>query len=241
MAPIDLAAGKLSGPAVLENFRSGRPDWSVDGKQIAYKITSPNGFQRLAIRSVDTGHVRTVPLSLQYLAEPHWLPDGRSMVSAGRDLKGRGGTFLIDVQTGRHTVINEMDGNTGRVQVSPDGKQIYYAVGGSPLRLVVPAVVERDLSTGQVREVFRRPPGMGAAELSPDGRFFAVVNGEYAKTSTLQVIPVGGGQPREFFHVSLPDALGGMAAWPGPPTARPSSSSITQATNLSRKTSGSYR
>jgi Tol biopolymer transport system component len=205
VAPIDLESGRLSGPAVLENFRSGRPDWSADGKLLAYKSTSPNDFQLLSIRSVETGQLRTVPLSLQYMSEPRWLPDGRALVSAGRDLKGQGGIFRIDAQSGRESLVVPQDGNAGRVNVAPDGKKIYY---GSARQSGYPAMVEHDLATGEVKETFRRTPGMGVAELSPDGRSFAVVKVDgRAKTSTLLLIPLSGGEARELFRVSLPDSL----------------------------------
>lgn len=207
IAPIDLAAGKLTGSPVLENFHSGRPAWSFDGKQIAYDITTSNGLQMLAIRPVDREQVRRVPVSLRYIAEPRWLPDGRSLVTNGADVRGHAGIFRIDAATGQVTRITGMDGPAGRVQASPDGRHIYYGVGGAALRSAAPALVERDLTTGEVREVYRTAPGVGAAELSPDGEWIAVVNGEYAKSSAVLVYPVAGGEPRELFRMNHPDAL----------------------------------
>ena len=207
IAPIDLGAGRLTGPSVLENFRSGPPAWSFDGKQLAYKMTTANGLQMLAIRPVDRDQVRRLPVSLRYIAEPRWLADGRSLVTKGADVRGRAGIFRIDAATGQVNRITEMDGQAGRVQASPDGRHIYYDVGGAALRSAKPALVQRDLPTGEVREVYRRTAGLGGAELSPDGKWIAVVNGEYAKSSAVLVYPVAGGDPRELFRVNQPDAL----------------------------------
>ena len=58
---------------------------------------------------------------------------------------------------------------------------------------------------------------MGAPELSPDGKWLAVVAGEYQKTSAVLVYPVAGGDSRELFRVNQPEALrayGGIAWTP---------------------------
>ena len=46
VAPIDLGAGRLTGPALLENFRSGRPDWTRDGKLLATSGPEPATFRQ---------------------------------------------------------------------------------------------------------------------------------------------------------------------------------------------------
>ena len=208
VAPIDLEAGRLSGPAVLENFRSGRPDWSADGKQLAYKSTTANGLQAVSIRSVESGRVRELRPALLYLNEPRWLPDSRSLVVFGRDFKGHGAIHRIDAETGKASVI--VDADLCRVQVSPDGKKIYYEVGRVTLGSGPQRLFEHDLSSGATRELFTRTDAGGSAELSPDGRFLAlVVVDPKTKTTTLTVRPVAGGEPRALFHVNLPGRLQG--------------------------------
>ncbi|MCA1650748.1 MAG: hypothetical protein LC753_10880 [Acidobacteria bacterium] len=216
VAPIDLEAGRLLGPAVLENFRSGRPDWSADGKQLAYKSTTANGLQAVSIRSVESGRVRELRPALLYINEPRWLPDSRSLVVFGRDFKGHGAIYRIDAETGKASVIADAD--LCRVQVSPDGKKIYYEVGRVTLGSGPQRLFEHHLSSGDTRELFTRPDGGGNVELSPDGRFLAlVVVDPKTKTTTLTVRPVAGGEPRALFHVNHPDRLegyGGMSWTP---------------------------
>ena len=208
VAPIDLDSGRLSGPAVLENFRSARPDWSTDGKQLAYKSTTANGLQAVSIRSVESGRVRELRPALQYINEPRWLPDSRSLVVFGRDFKGHGAIYRIDAETGKASVIARAD--LCRVQVSPDGKKIYYEVGRVTLGSGPQRLFEHDLSSGDTRELFTRSDAGGNVELSPDGRFLAlVVVDPKTKTTTLTVRPVAGGEPRALFHVNLSDTLQG--------------------------------
>ena len=209
IAPIDLRAGRLTGPPVLENFRSGRPDWTADGKQLAYEATGASGIPAIAVRSVDSGTVRELRPAMLYINEPRWLAGGRALVVMGRDFNGRGVIIQVDAQTGGETFIDEAAA-VGRVQVSPDGKTIYYdGRPSAPNRFVA-----RNLETGEIKDL-EGPVGTGPAgvrygnpELSPDGSLFAVVRTDVpAKATTLVVYPVSGGQPRTLFKADSPDAL----------------------------------
>jgi Tol biopolymer transport system component len=213
MAPIDLSTGKLTGPPVLESFRAGRPAWSFDGKQVAYKVTGANRLDQLAIRASEGDQpVGRLPASLRYISEPQWLADDRAIITAGRDARGRTGLFRIDATTGQVVRIADYPRPAGRVQVSPDGRHIYYdafppATSGGPT-----ARVERDLVTGEVRTLYERKPTSGSPELSPDGKWLAFVEGERQKSSALFVYPVAGGEARELFWVNQPDALAAYGA-----------------------------
>src|SRR5262249_34312505 len=79
------------------------------------------------------------------------------------------------------------------------------------------AFVERDLASGTEREIIRRPNSF-APNLSPDGRFIATTSGpmlgdQSTKSSTLLLIPVSGGEPRELLRLSQPEGLFGPASW----------------------------
>ncbi|MGH9385965.1 MAG: hypothetical protein ACRD2N_16935 [Vicinamibacterales bacterium] len=63
VAPIDLASGRLTGPptSFSRGFLEGPrvPDWSPDGKYLAYQAC---GGDCLAVRSVESSEVRRSPL-----------------------------------------------------------------------------------------------------------------------------------------------------------------------------------
>jgi Tol biopolymer transport system component len=82
---------------------------------------------------------------------------------------------------------------------SRDGKSIYYYNGA--------ALVERNLTSGAEREIIRIPRLNWDMSLSPDGRYFAVQTNEdpSTKTSSLLLVPVQGGQPRELLRSTQPD------------------------------------
>jgi len=203
VAPIDLNAGKLTGAPVLQSFWSQYPGWSPDGRYLAYAFTGsstsiapPFSGRLLAIRSTTSGEVRDLRPALDYFRRPVWMPDLKSVFVNGRDFKGHFGLFRIDAQTGATTVILSGPA-TAQVQVSPDGKKIYYGVP-SPRR-----IVEHDVESGAIKEIFQQPPNNGEMELSPDGRLLALtLNDSAPKTTKLLLIPVAGGEPRELHAVS---------------------------------------
>ena len=214
IAPIDLEAGKLGTP-VVESYRAARPDWSRDGKYLAYKKGSIGDFV-LAIRSVESGELQELPAALSYFSEPRWSPDGRWLVAGTRDFKGDQAISRFDAETGAVSVIAP-GSHVSRVNVSPDGKKIYYSYHPERRK----SWVERDLVSGETRDVFLKPAGIetGRMELSPDGRYVATVSQElaeggksedgdsYGKVSAVLLIPVDGGEPRELLRTNRPESF----------------------------------
>lgn len=193
VAPIDVQSGKLTGVPVFQSVanQADRPVWSPDGRYLAFGPGST-----LAIREVETGKVRELRPALGYLFSLNWMPDGQSLIVAARDSRGRNGIYRIDSQTGATTLIKDV--TTGGIQVSPDGKSIFYNdgpmnTGDEPKRFV-----EHDLDSGETRAA---PAGTRL----PDGRnVVAVRTDDVAKTSAVVLRPMAGHEERELIKVSLP-------------------------------------
>jgi Tol biopolymer transport system component len=214
VAPIDLTVGKLlpSPTGTVQRFigSRGRPDWSSDGKHLAYSSCAPlgGGPCTLFIRSAETGQVRELRPRLAYFFFPRWSPDGRSFVTNGKDLKGRGGIYRIDAQTGEVSIITVS--RRGSPQWAADGKSIYY-------RLFVDhalVIAERDLATGTERELLRAAiEGANGCSVSPDGRYAATISiSPDLQTKTLLVIPFAGGDARPLLRTSSSEELYGAQA-----------------------------
>ena len=170
-------------------------------------FTNPSDIRTLAVRSTESGQVRELRPALEYFRAGSWMPDGKALVTWGRDLKGRGGIYRIDAGTGAATLIAE-SASISSVESSPDGRKIYHNENFFTASSGAARFVERDLVTGEVREVFRPsasgPPTGG--RLSPDGRWMAsVAIDRNAKSSAIAVRPVGGGAARTLTSVSQPD------------------------------------
>jgi len=220
VASIDFTAGKfLSTPvAPIQTFVGTNqfPDWSPDGKYLAYASLRGSVGSRyfvLGIRSVETGQVRELTPSPGFflLQSLLWALDGRSLLVGGRDDKGRDGIFRVDAQTGQTTVVvpgSRNDVGPHFLACSPDGKKLYY-------RSHIPgkqeyAVVERDLASGEERELIRKA-FFGAFRLSPDGRYIAAgVTDASAKSAAVVLITLAVGEPRELWRVESPTDLTGF-------------------------------
>jgi Tol biopolymer transport system component len=216
VARIDIADGRLTGAP--HSFTQGFSDdprgpvWSPDGKRLAYSIEDG---RTIAIRTVATGERQLLPRTLAYVPAVDWSPDGRSLLTrtGAADLKGRGGVFILDAETGDMTTV--VLGAVGAAQWSRDGKSVYYLTSGASGSLV-----KRDLASGAetvVLSPFRADRGanMQFFALSPDGRHFAFQGIDRAAgTSTLFVVPAAGGAPRELLVVSRPEELWSLAWTP---------------------------
>jgi Tol biopolymer transport system component len=216
VATFDFGTGKLLSPpvdvapeGVLESNVS--PDWSPDGKYLAYLSQSATGSQgfSIKIRSVETGQVRELPAKLDRLG-PYsfrWAPDGRSFSLPQQD----GDILRVDAETGETSLLVQKAGvQQGAAPWSPDGKKIYYRRVASD----GVAFVERDLASGNETELIRRAT-LGNVQLSPDGRYIATGSVDPAtNSSTFLLIPVAGGEPRELMRAgSKADSAPSMLTW----------------------------
>ena len=96
------------------------PDFSRDGKYLAYYATPANEWTRskgwrndpgkIVIRPLETGQERELTLSPKFshkygAPRLRWAPDGRSIVIQGRIETGQGGIFRGDIETGKLTAV----------------------------------------------------------------------------------------------------------------------------------------
>lgn len=226
VAAFDFAKGQFapSPRSVVQAFvgANNLPDWSPDGKSLAFVSTRrlETNNRVIVIQSQDAGALRELPIALNIYGGgpgPRWSPDGRTLAIQATDSKGRQGLFGIDVTTGEATpIVLSTRGvvGGGEVFINPmwalDGKRIYYSRLDTAGRSF--SVVERDLSSGNERDVFRRPSARSVTDvhLSRDGRLFAASDGDWFAGSpsepgtnrqwSIVLIPSEGGPPKELMQ-----------------------------------------
>jgi Tol biopolymer transport system component len=217
LASIDFATGKMIGPAsrpVQTYVGSNRGwVWSRDGKYVAYVSQRDRRGRNSAVivRSTETGAEREIRPELASFYWINWMPDGRSLLTQGADLKGRSGLYRIDAESAATLpiVVSEPGAFFGSPQLSANGDRMYYVIR----KRNEVTVVERDMRSGDQREVIRRN-WLGSIHLSPDGRYIATTHRpENSASDAVLLIPVTGGEVRELMRVKKPQFIQTVPGW----------------------------
>src|SRR5882672_5975734 len=168
--------------------RNTAPAWSLDGTTLAYlsRRGSENFGQEsrtIVIRQLDSEDERELPVKLAHMERVRWSPDGKTLLASGSDNKGRGGLFLVDVDSGAVKPLAVEPGASFRgfdAAWSKDGKSVYYLHPSGEVR-------KRETSG---ESTLYRGAGLGHIATSPDGRWIAVGAGG----KSIALIPAAGGE-----------------------------------------------
>jgi Tol biopolymer transport system component len=213
IAEVDFATGKVIKPATraVDRFvgMNEWPDWSPDGKFLSY-VYARNWVGRspsIAIKSLDDGRVREIPLDVINGRAPFWTPDSRSLVTHGVDADGRPGVYRIAAADGTVTPIVHAEANQWIAfpELSPDWRRVYFHRWANS----VGSVVEYDLESSRQREVIKRA---GPGALAPDGKSIAAVRRSEG-ASALVVSSLADQVEREVLRVARPQALLESLSW----------------------------
>jgi Tol biopolymer transport system component len=228
VASADFDTGKvLSAPKMFPQQYFGSndfPAWSADGKYLAYlsqrdSNTRSTFLTGLAILSMETGKVRELRPNLSSIyatgnKSPLWSPDGKFLVVTGTDTQGGNGIYRVDAETGETIQLIRSQRDESAVAFSPDGRTLYIRGRNANIKEII--VLARDIQSGREREILRTTPQVGRGlSLSPDGRWLAYGQPDPTQNSTsLRVVSVEGGDPRELARSSAPESLiGALSAW----------------------------
>ncbi len=229
VATLDPATWKLAAAPkkVVGHFVgvNSAPDWSSDDKYLVYTSQRKGlwplwGPRRILIRSVETGEERELPTILDTYPWSHlrWSPDGRSLLFAGHDERGREGVYVIDAQTGKTTQVirAEPEEETQQAEWSPDGSQIFYQSN----KIKDSRILSHNLKTGQDRELYRGSFGdvktgeVTNFALSRDGSQLALLFKNKATRSVgLKVLSAAGGEPHELLQLPGEGGFSGELEW----------------------------
>lgn len=200
VAELDPETGKVTAPPSQASKRlvgsNSWPEWSPDGKYLAFVSGGLWGGRTLSILSLETGKQEELSPRMTFISHLRWSPDGGSILVSGRDEGGRGGLYRIDAQTGDVSPIVQSGSlrHAWDCAWSPDGRTVYYEFGKG--------IKARDLATGQERDI--RAEGRHFAP-SPDGRFLAIGREDPStKGGVLEIVALETGEVRDLLRV--PDA-----------------------------------
>ena len=175
------------------------PNWSPDGKSLAYISRRDPDFKSSAIciKNMDTGeHIELSP-KLENFGRMSWFSDGKSLLVDGRD-KNVHGLHKVDARTGDVSVLVPGAGRAGfhSPRISPDGKHVFYESDSWEEGTF--HIMRYNLETKQEKEIYRSEWQILEMDVSPDGELLAFWEG---KDNTIKVIPVEGGKAELLYEL----------------------------------------
>lgn len=229
LATLDESTGKLIGG--VEKLRlaySGQKQSAVlspDGQWLAYlrpSMWTPRAAV-VVLRSMKTGEERELTPKVKNLRTIGWYPDGRSLVSFGRDMKDRFAVFKIDVTTGNTTFLYNLftvNGlnfgyNQRTPSIAPDGKTFYQRASKWAGAVQSDSMIfGLNSETKEFREIFRsNRTQLDVPVISPDGQHVAAIFTEGSATRRgLLEVNVQTGAMRELCPTP-PGTQASVAGW----------------------------
>jgi Tol biopolymer transport system component len=182
------------------------PDWSPDGKYIAY-VSKGRGINSLRVISIETDEEREVSrpdarafAGISYALR--WSPDSRSLLALGIDHEGNTNAYITDVSTGKSTTVKlEMSGEKlFHPAWSKDGNTIYYLDTSWKKNLT--RIMAHDIETGHSREIANDSNNPLWLDISPDKKTLAyAVRNMEIKSMVLRTVSVSGGEIRDVARI----------------------------------------
>lgn len=223
LASFDPESGVVTGPPrrISEQrlARNSSPDWSPDGKRLAY-VSRRGRTQIVVIRSLESsGQERELVPPFQILGV-RWFPDGQSLLVTGQR-RTKSAAYRVNVEGGGQTaepsaqpmrfspehLVDIIFGNrtrSGLPVVAPDGSAIYYlklkdALEGSTTRRTVVGIARFDLTSGEDTLLYRWVQGHVRPffAVSPDSRRIAFKAGPQDEGEVLMMMSADGGETRQ--------------------------------------------
>jgi Tol biopolymer transport system component len=218
LAELDPASGRLVAPPQPVSRRwvgiTRNPDWSPDGRFLAYVRNPTPNDSVIVIRSTSTGEERDLRVGLTRVGLGlRWAPDGNAVVVPGFE-PGKGWRLMrVDVQNGQATSLMPLpltSGSFPRFDLSPDGRTIFYLNTLGPPSVNRLQILAHDLRSARETEVIQKS-GLYWVSVSPDGQRL-VIGAQEDQSMVLRVMPAAGGESRELVRIGAKDI--NYRVWP---------------------------
>ena len=207
----DMLAVSLDAVAPLPVREMGQgisPDYSADGKFLAWLGTDDNG--RVIVRNLETGEEKEIDTPIRDLRRLRWYPDGSGLLALGSTPTQALAGVKIDVSNGNISQVKlprvGVMNPTLNPTLSRDGRYIYYKRQYRPN--TGRGVVQRyDLSNNTEENVYVVPEGvmLRLFSISPDGRQIAMVCSDKEGRSAsnwIEVAPLAGGESKRIYQTA---------------------------------------
>lgn len=147
------------------------PDWSPDGKKIAFETYDSFGEWQVYVLNIDTGVLQQVTEVSGSVFGPKWSPDGRH-IAFTTDMDGDSEIYIVNLDGKGLLRLTDHSGSDSNPDWSPDGRFIVFVSNrDGPYELYMMRADGSDLSRLTWDEAIEDAPTW-----SPDGRYIAFVS-----------------------------------------------------------------
>ncbi|WP_184719133.1 amidohydrolase family protein [Caulobacter sp.] len=175
-----------------EIYEIAQPDWSPDGRTIAFQSYRDGNFHIWTIGADGQG-LKQLTKGPFDCREPRWSPDGKT-IAFSSDRGGRYGVHLLDVAGGAITAFSSGPGDEFEPSWAPDGKSIAFTVDKA--RIDVQGLDGARRTLAQVKASADRfsAASLASPAFTPDGQdvIFTAIEGGKAELRNAAGVLVGG-------------------------------------------------
>ena len=188
------------------------PRYSPDGKRLAYISKGASAVHdwgdTLYIRSLETGEEREYQreirrAGLNYIDQPRWSPDGKSILLFGQDPRSGKGIYHINLETGKIACVlrRGKDQSMSYAAGWRDEKNFLY--GRLDEKNNRGELYVRNLDDGSEKVLFSTSPAArGALAVSPDRRWVSATESHKSGERALGIISTDSGEVRRVIKFS---------------------------------------
>ncbi len=148
------------------------PSWSPDGSKLAY-VSFESGRSNVVVQSLDGKYRKVIANFKGINGAPAWSPDGKKMALT-LSKAGSADIYIMDLQTKKLRRLTRNWSIETEATWAANGQSLFF----NSDRRGQPQVFQVFLDTGEIRRVTFEGKYNGNPEISPDGRYLAVVHGQ---------------------------------------------------------------